>query len=415
MKQRTILLTQYMKNEAAFLIENNRLVQMWLSAGSKYNIGDIYVGRVKNVIKGMDAAFVELAPGEVGFLPFSCLHPKSVLNRINAEEIKSGDEILVQVSKEPVKTKEMTLTTDISFSGNYLVLIPFSHGIHYSKKFLHDEKDSMRRMITDSIQQLLGEMDVFLEHYGLIVRTNALSAPDGAVSRELHDLFHTASEVVRIADKRRVFSCLYETEPFYIRVLKNHFRPDTTEVVTDDGALYESLCSCEGLSACPKQNIRLYDDPRISMYALYALEDKIKEALSKKVWLSCGGYLIIEPTEALTVIDVNSGKTGKSQNKLSSEEFHHRVNCCAVPEIIRQIRLRNLSGIIIVDVLKTGKDHRGELLSMLRKEAAKDTVGTVIVGMTPLGLVEITRKKTEASLYEKIKTITNAKEQSDET
>lgn len=408
MAERKLLLTHYKQKEAAFLIENDRLSQIWLGDDNKYHIGDIYVGRIKNIIKGMNAAFVELSPGQVGFLPFSRFNPKSILNRTDAEDWKCGDEILVQINKGALKTKEMTLTTDISFSGVYLVLIPFSHGIHYSRKFTPEQKDTMRNMISDSIVNLLGDIDVFLQHYGLIVRTNAFAAPEGAVAKELHDLFHQAVNVVSVADKRCVFSCLHKADSFYVRVVKNHFRPEITEMLTDDDKIYEMFSEYADA-------IRLYQDSRISMFALYGLEDKIKEALSKKVWLSCGGYLIIEPTEALTVIDVNSGKTGKSQNKLSSEEFHHRVNCCAVPEIMRQLRLRNLSGIIIVDMLKTGKDNAEILLSMMEREAAKDSVDTVIVGMTALGLVEITRKKTEASLYEKIKNIPDAKEHENET
>ena len=135
MNTQKLLLTYYKGRKAAFLLEDDRLAQVFFaSSDDSYAIGDIYVGRVKNVIKGMDAAFVELAPGSVGFLPFSHFNPKTVLNRPDAKQIRCGDEILVQVSKEPHKTKEATLTTDISFSGRYLVLIPYSQGIHYSKK-----------------------------------------------------------------------------------------------------------------------------------------------------------------------------------------------------------------------------------------------------------------------------------------
>ena len=395
MKSQKLLLTHYEGHKAAFLLENDRLMQVVLSGNSPYAIGDIYVGRVKNIVKGMDAAFVELSPGSVGFLPFSHFNPKTVLNRPDATQIKCGDEIMVQVSKEPHKTKEATLTTDISFAGKYLVLIPYSHGIHYSKRFDSQSKDRLRTEITDVVLQLFGDMDVFLQHYGLVVRTNAINAPFQELSRELHDLFHKAGEILAVADKRTVFSCLYKEDSFFDRVLNLNFVTETTEIITDDATTYHELSVVAPL--------RFYDDTRITMHSLYGLEEKVKEALSKKVWLKCGGYLIIEPTEALTVIDVNSGKTSKAKNKLSSEEFHHTVNCEAVPEIMRQIRLRNLSGIIIVDFLKTDVSNNQELLDRLRTEAAKDPTLTVIVGMTTLGLVEITRKKTEASLYEKLK------------
>lgn len=395
MKSQKLLLTHYDGHKAAFLLENDRLMQVMISGNSPYAIGDIYVGRVKNIVKGMDAAFVELSPGSVGFLPFSHFNPKTVLNRSDATNIKCGDEIMVQVSKEPHKTKEATLTTDISFAGKYLVLIPYSHGIHYSKRFDSQTKERLRTEITNVVVQLFGDMDVFLQHYGLVVRTNAQNAPSQELAKELHDLFHKAGEILSVADKRTVFSCLYKEDSFFERILNLNFVTETTEIITDDLTIYNEFSV--------SRSLRLYDDTRITMYSLYGLEEKLKEALSKKVWLKCGGYLIIEPTEALTVIDVNSGKTSKARNKLSSEEFHHIVNCDAALEIMRQIRLRNLSGIIIVDFLKTDDSNNQDLLNRLRTEAAKDPTQTVIVGMTMLGLVEITRKKTEASLYEKLK------------
>lgn len=404
MSEQKLLLTHYKGRESAFLLENDRLIQVLFAASTSYAIGDIYVGRVKNIVKGMDAAFVELAPGRVGFLPFSHFNPKTVLNRTDAKQFRCGDEILVQVSKEPHKTKEATLTTDISFSGRYLVLIPYSQGIHYSKKFDAKTKERLRAEIADVALQLFGEMDVFLQHYGLIVRTNAQDAPKQEIVKELHDLFHKAGDVVSVADKRTVFSCLYKEKDFFERVLYNYFVSGQTQVVTDEVKIYDRLKAQTQMIPDVAQSLRLYEDDRISLHSLYGFEQKIEEALSKKVWLKCGGYLIIEPTETMTVIDVNSGKSDKSKNKLSPDEFHHRVNCDAAAEILRQLRLRNLSGIIIVDFLKTAEEYSQRLLDTLREEARKDPVQTVIVDMTALGLVEITRKKTEASLYEKLRT-----------
>lgn len=395
MNTQKLLLTHYDDCEAAFLLENDRLIQVMLAAGGAYSIGDIYVGRVKNIIKGMDAAFVELAPGSVGFLPFSHFNPNTVLNRSNAEQIKCGDEIIVQVSKEPHKTKEATLTTDISFAGKNLVLMPYSHGIHYSKKFDFQTKEALRVAVTDVIMQLFGDMDVFMQKYGLVVRTNAQNVPPEEIAQELHNLLRKAGDIVSVADKRTLFSCLHKEDAFFERVLNQNFITTETELVTDDPQLYETLSSAA--------HIRLYDDARISMQSLYGLEEKIKESLSKKVWLKCGGYLIIEPTEALVSIDVNSGKSPKTQNKLSPDDFHHKINCEAATELMRQLRLRNLSGIIIVDFLKTSEGYNLQLLETLKTEASKDPIPTIVIGMTTLGLVEITRKKTEASLYEKLK------------
>lgn len=402
MKKQKLLLTQYNNREAAFLLENDRLIQVLLAPSSPYAIGDLYVGRVKNIIKGMGAAFVELAPGNVGFLPFSHFHPDIVLNRTDAEQIKCGDEILVQVNKEPHKTKEVTLTTDISFSGKFLVLNPFSRGIHYSKKMDSATKERLRSEISEVVLQLFDDMDNFLQQYGLIVRTNAQDASKQDLAKELHELVQKAENILSVADKRTVFSCLYKEDSFYTNVLKRSFVTEETEILTDDPQLYASLMNRHTDNRMVSSQLRLYEDASISLGNLYGLNEKVNEALTRKVWLKCGGYLIIEPTEALTVIDVNSGKTTKTQNKLSPDEFHHRVNCDATTEIMRQLRLRNLSGIIIVDFLKTTDTaYSATLLEMLQKEAAKDPTPTKVIGMTALGLVEITRKKTEASLYEK--------------
>ena len=386
MNDKKLLLTYYNERRAAFLLENDRLIQVMLASDSPYSIGDIYVGRIKNIIKGMDAAFVELSPGNVGFLPFSHFNPKTILNRSDAKQFKCGDEILVQVIKEPHKTKEVTLTTDISFSGKTLVLTPFSQGIHYSKKFDTETKERLRNDIMDIISKLSGNT------YGLIVRTNAGDVSADVISEELHVLYKKAEEIIAIADKRTVFSCLYKETSFFEHVLKQNFVTNEIEIITDTPEVYDTLSA--------NTTIRFYQDNLISLQNLYGLDEKINEALSRKVWLKCGGYLVIEPTEALTVIDVNSGKT---QNKLSPEEFHHKVNCDAAKEIMRQLRLRNISGIVIVDFLKNNTDYNNQILELLKKEASKDPIQTVVVGTTALGLVEITRKKTEASLYEKLK------------
>lgn len=410
MKLYKLLFTRYEEKEAAFLLEDDRLIQIMLHDSSAYSIGDIYIGRVKNIIKGMEAAFVELMPGSVGFLPLSHINTKCILNRTGAKELKCGDEVIVQIHKEPLKTKEAALTTDISFSGSGIVLIPYSKGIHYSQKLTADEKQSMRDIISGAIMELFGDMDVFLQHYGLIVRTNARHMTGQEMTAELHELFHKAGDIVSVADKRTVFSCLYHEDDFYSGIIRNHFTLGQTEVVVDDEAVYDRLMQETFFSSEISSCIRYYDDPRISLYKLYGLEEKINQALNKKVWLKCGGYLVIEPTEALTVIDVNSGKSCHSNNNLSRDEFYHQINCAAIPEILRQIRLRNISGIIVIDFLKTCEEYSNKLLSVLKTETLKDPVRTTVVDMTPLGLVEMTRKKTEASLYEKLNFISKEKE-----
>nr|MBQ8252737.1 ribonuclease E/G [Lachnospiraceae bacterium] len=402
MNDQKLILTKYNGTQAAFLTENNRLIHVMLQSTSDCNIGDIYVGRVKDMIPAMDGAFVQFTERSVGFLPLSNLKSKNILNRTDADTLKSGDEVLVQVSKEPLKTKDAMLTTDLSFSGKYLVLIPYSHGIFYSKKFTKAQKEQLSALITDIAVELFGDMNIFLQQYGLIVRTAAITADVADVGRELHELFHEASSILSCADKRTMFSCLHKEDSVYVKALKNLFHPENNQIVTDDELFYQSLCQDPVFDFIPKDRITYYCDDRLSLRKLYGIDEKLQSAVSKKVWLKSGGYLVIEPTEALTVIDVNSGKSSIKQNKMNREDFYYKVNAEAAAEVAHQLRLRNISGIIIVDFLKNGKDNTELLLKQLRSAVKADPVETVIVGETALGLVEITRKKTEASLYEKI-------------
>lgn len=400
MAERKLLLTHYQKTEAAFLLEQEKLVQIMINSGTTCRIGEIYVGKVKNIVPGISAAFVEFTRGKIGFLPLSNLKKTNIISRTDATELKCGDEILVQISKEPLKSKEATLTTDISFSGKYLVLIPFSHGIHYSKKFTPQQKDTLRETIQEVSRQLFGDTDIF-KSYGLIVRTNAAQADLFALGDELHNLFHKAGSVVKSADKRTVFSCLYKEASFFENIIKNHFSVNSTEILTDSPYIYEQLLARNDKDIAVA--LRYYDQESFSLLQLYGLSSKISEALSKKVWLKSGGYLIIEPTEALTVIDVNSGKSTPAQNRLEPEEFYFKVNKEAAAEVARQLRLRNISGIVIVDFLKLKDPANIEmLLQFLKMYLHRDPVETIVCGMTSLGLVEITRKKTEAPLSEKI-------------
>lgn len=396
-----LLLTQLNGNEIGALIHQDELIQVFLPSELGFEISDIYVGKVKNVVPSIEAAFVEFKNGITGFLSLKKLHYEAVLTPHDDQKLRSGDEILVQIEKEPVKSKDATLTTDIAFSGEYFVIAPFSRGIHYSKKFSENERQQMWDMISDLVPVIFGQLDVFLEKYGLIVRTNAITASKDALLSELHDLFHKTSEVFQISDKRTVFSRIYTDASFYEKTVKNIFKSDSLEIVTDMNAVYMDL-TLKGYGP-----IRLYEDKMLALNKLYGLSQRLEEAISKNVWLKCGGYLVIEPTEAMTVIDVNSGKaSGDKTRKLDNPDFVLNVNKEAAREIARQLRLRNLSGMILVDFINLEqKEQNEELLSYFSACLKRDPVETVLVDMTALGLVEVTRKKISAPIHERIKHI----------
>lgn len=389
-----LVLTTYSGVNAAFLLQDSKLLQMQVDCPQDYQIGDIFIGKVKNIVPSIRAAFVQFAAGQIGFLPLSDCKERSILHHRDGRPLSCEDEIVVQIKKEPVKTKEATLTTDISFQSEHFVLMPYSCGIHFSRKLDGIQKQKLTEQLTEIIAQFFGEYDIFSSQYGLIVRTNAVFAPFQQLSMQLHDLFHQAGEVLKCADKRTVFSKLYEQESFYERVLSNTYHISELLIITDQKDVFAKL------EESGYTNIRFYQDDRIDLLHLYGLHAQITESASKKVWLKSGGYLIIEPTEAMTVIDVNSGKAIRRKE---TESFILQINLEAAGEIARQLRLRNISGMILVDFINM-KETENKILLMERLRAyfAEDPIETVLVDMTKLGLIEITRRKTTAPLADKL-------------
>ena len=404
-------------------------------------LNSIYVGKVMNVAKNINAAFVELTKGQRAFLPLSHMASARILNRKADGRILAGDELLVQVEREAVKTKEPVLTTDISLAGRYAVVFPGKESgrLQFSGKL----SDKARQQITEALAAAdIREETLTAQGCGLIVRTNAGALLQEDSKTSVHDegipLYDDAGQSVRSAGAplpantekpaaddlaplireaqalirqavalwqnagmRTCYSCLYRPESGYLTEIRDTPQEQYEEILTDDPALYEEIRAFLERS-CPQalSALRLYQDSAVSLRNLYGLPAKIREACGKRVWLKSGGYLVIEPTEALTVIDVNSGKyTGKK----GMRDTFRLINREAALEIARQLRLRNLSGIILVDFISMEKkEDEKELLQLLSAELKKDPVKTAVVDMTPLGLVEITRKKVRRSIYEQL-------------
>lgn len=371
-------------------------------------LNSIYVGKVMNVAKNINAAFVELTKGQRAFLPLSHMESARILNRKADGRILAGDELLVQVDREAVKTKEPVLTTEISLAGRYAVVFPGKKRgrLQFSGKLSEDT----RQQITEALAAAdIREDSLTLHGCSLIVRTNAGELTDDELAndgyapliREAQALIRQAEELWQTAAMRTCYSCLYRPEGGYLTEIRDTPQEAYEEILTDDPALYEQIRAWMEHS-CPEALpvLRLYQDSAVSLQSLYGLPAKIREACGKRVWLKSGGYLVIEPTEALTVIDVNSGKyTGKK----AARDTFRLINREAALEIAGQLRLRNLSGIILVDFISMEKkEDEKELLQLLSAELKKDPVKAVLVDMTPLGLVEITRKKVRRSIYEQL-------------
>lgn len=368
-------------------VSGSRVTQLNLERETGSLLGNIYIGKVKNVSKNISAAFVDLGGGQMSYYSLT-ENPRHLLascpwegSRLAAP--RPGDELIVQVSRDAVKTKDPVVTSNISFTGRYCVVTWGRCQIGFSSKITDgDWKARMRKLLED-------EKD---SEFGIIVRTNARSASEAAVLQELNELKAQYRKLLSEAPHRTCYTCLYDAVPSYIASLRDTYQDFMEEIVTDDQEIFLKIQKY--LDTYQPENkglARLYQDSLLPLKKLYSLEKAVAEALQKKVWLKSGGYLVIEPTEAMTVIDVNSGKYAGKKN---FRDTIRKINLEAAAEIACQLRLRNLSGIIIVDFIDMDRpEDQEELMTVLTDWCGRDPVKTTVVDMTRLGLVEITRKK----------------------
>lgn len=338
-----LIFTRLRERRTAVLVNARGVIAMRVLRSDASKVGGIYLGKIQNMAKNIDACFVEILPGELCFLPLREANAAYLTNRKADGTLKAGDELVVMVTRDAQKTKHASATADLSRMKQLLV-----------------KNGSTPENASEALQSLLDQ---------------------------------SAHKVC--------FTCLLKPSEAVYEVLEQLADPsEYSEILTDEPQIYHQLS--EGDHPLLKQKpVRFYDDPAISLRLLYSLERGAEEALDTRVWLKCGGYLIIEPTEAMTVIDVNSGK---NEAKKAGEDTYYQVNLEAAGEVARQLRLRNLSGIIIVDFINMAeKERQKELLETLRALTAKDPLHPRVVDMTPLGLVEITRKKTHPALAEQFK------------
>lgn len=375
------------------LYEDGRLTELSLiPKGRETLLGNIYVGKVKNIVKNIQAAFVEIENGVVCYLPLEDVRHPIYTKPKNREALTEGDELLVQVSREAVKTKAPSVTTNLSLTGRYLVLTTGNRMTGYSARLGAADKKRLA--------ELLETME--FPDAGVIVRTDAGAAEEKEIRAEAGRLLEQYRFLTEQAVHRTVYSCVKRSRPEYLASLFGSRCGSLTEILTDDPALYGQIRGFL-LEEMPKEaeKLRLYEDRTLSLKALYRMEKGLSDALSRQLWLKSGASLVIEPTEALTVIDVNTGKCTRGKNR---QETIRSINREAAGEIARQMRLRNLSGIILVDFVDMEKKEDGqELLSFMRRLLKGDPMKASAVDLTELGLMELTRKKQKKTLLEQAK------------
>lgn len=366
--------------------------------GKKSILGNIYVGQVENIAANIQAAFVMIDPDTRCYLPLSDVkNPVFSSGRTGDAPLRPGDMLLVQVSREAMKGKLPAITTNLNFTGKYLVLTTGEKKIGFSKKLIQEEKNKLNKWLEE-------ERAVSPREYGIVVRTNAGEASKEEFLTELSFLKSLYEKTAVYGRSRTCFSCVYETEPFYMNAVRDTYSKHLEEIVTDIPEVFEHITAyLKEVSHGEENKVRLYEDALLPLYKLYRIGIALEEVQKQKVWLKSGGFLVIQQTEAFVSIDVNSGKfTGKKK----AEETYRKINLEAAGEIARQLRLRNLSGIILIDFINMeNPDHQDELFHVLQKHLRKDSVKAKAVDITPLHILEMTRKKVRRPLSEDLKEI----------
>lgn len=381
------------------LEEDGHIMELMLEEkGKKSILGNIYVGQVENIAANIQAAFVMIDPDTRCYLPLSDVkNPVFSSGRTGDAPLRPGDMLLVQVSREAMKGKLPAVTTNLNFTGKYLVLTTGEKKIGFSKKLIQEEKNRLNKWLEE-------ERAVSPREYGIVVRTNAGEASKEEFLTELSFLKRLYEKTAVYGRSRTCFSCVYETEPFYMNAVRDTYSKHLDEIVTDIPEVFEHIVAyLKEVSHGEENKVRLYEDALLPLYKLYRIGMVLEEVQKQKVWLKSGGFLVIQQTEAFVSIDVNSGKfTGKKK----AEETYRKINLEAAGEIARQLRLRNLSGIILIDFINMeNPDHQDELFHVLQKHLRKDSVKAKAVDITPLHILEMTRKKVRRPLSEDLKEI----------
>jgi ribonuclease E len=352
--------------------------------------GNIYLGRVQNVLPGMEAAFVDIATpknavlyrGDVQFDPDD-VEQRGDSARIE-DILKNRQMILCQVTKNPIGAKGARLTQEVSLPGRFVVLIPNSSTYGISKRLPDDVRKRLRNIL-DRVKP---------EHHGLIVRTAAEHATEAELTADMELLLAQWAEIERLAAEAKKPALLHREPELAVRVIREEFNADYRGVVIDDERLHREVRDyVAAFNPELADRIEYYDTASegISLFERHHVHEQVHKALDRKVWLPSGGSLIIEHTEALTVIDVN---TGKNVGKSNLEDTVFANNMEAAEEIAKQLRLRDIGGIIVIDFIDMEvKGNRAKVVDSFRSALSRDKTRTQVFDISELGLVEMTRKR----------------------
>lgn len=386
------------------VLEDKVLVEHFVTTESARSmVGNVYLGRVQNVLPSMEAAFVDIGRGRNGVLYAGEVNWEAAglggkARRIE-QALKPGDMVLVQVTKDPIGQKGARLSTQISLAGRFLVYVPDGNSAGISRKLPDTERRRLKAILKDVVP----------EGSGVIIRTAAEGVSEEEIGRDVERLATQWTEISEAADKRKGSGsgtpvALYEEPDLLVKVVRDLFNEDFTKLVIQGETSWNTVHDYV-MRVAPEMVERLerYDNPEVDVFATHRVDEQLAKALERKVWLPSGGSLVIDRTEAMTVVDVNTGKYTGSGGNL--EETVTKNNLEAAEEIVRQLRLRDVGGMVIIDFIDMVLEgNRDLVLRRLTEALGRDRTRHQVSEVTSLGLVQLTRKKLGTGLVEAFST-----------
>ncbi|HEX5096578.1 MAG TPA: Rne/Rng family ribonuclease, partial [Acidimicrobiia bacterium] len=382
------------------VLEGRSLVELYVSLPTDDTTsidGNIYLGRVQNVLPGMEAAFIDIGTPKNGVLyRGDVVYDESEVeggDRARIERVlRNGQAITVQVTKNPIGHKGARLTQEVSLAGRFVVMVPNQPNTYGISKRLPDDERKRLRRILDRLRPA---------DAGLIVRTAAEGATDDELERDMRRLNSQWQQISQIAKSAKPGSLLYKEPPLAIRLIREEFTKEYRGVVIDSPQLYEEVRSyVDAMAPELADRVELFDEEaeHLPIFEKFHIHEQIHKALDRKVWLPSGGSIIVERTEALTVIDVNTGKNVGASNL---EETVFKNNLEAAEAVARELRLRDIGGIIVIDFIDMeSKSNREQVEEAFRQALARDKTRTQVFPISELGLLEMTRKRVSEGLVE---------------
>ncbi len=406
------------KDISIALLEDSRLVSLQKESRNVfYAVGDLYLAKVKKIMPGLNAAFIDVGYEKDAFLHYLDLGPQfstysellkqafdnphsapdiSAIPRLPdipkqgkiAELLQPGQKLLVQIAKEPISTKGPRLTTELSLTGRFMVLIPFGSKISISQKIKSSEEKVRLRQLISSIKP---------EGFGVIVRTSAEGKRVAELINELRSLVEAWKNSVSKMQISTPPSLIYEEDSRAVSIIRDIFNPSFESVYVNDAEIFDQIQSYVSMIAPDRKDIVKLYTKDIPMFDHFSITRQIKSAFGKTVSFKSGAYLIIEHTEALHVIDVNSGNRSKASQDQETNALD--VNLRAADEIARQLRLRDMGGIIVVDFIDMAQaEHRQQLVEHMRDVMSKDRARHNILPLSKFGLMQITRQRVRPAM-----------------